>query len=107
MLKDKRTEEKATQEMTIYLVIRMMQEIIRTSGHSHVLCLSALSYDLLGWISFDTRRTERHLQRKKSRQMKVSGKLQQRDGEDDKVQERKDEGRRGGRQKERKMKSGF
>lgn len=85
----------------------MMQEIIRTSGHSHVLCLSALSYDLLGWISFDTRRTERHLQRKKSRQMKVSGKLQQRDGEDDKVQERKDEGRRGGRQKERKMKSGF
>lgn len=73
----------------------MMQEIIRTSGHSHVLCFSALSYNLLGWVSFDTRWTEHNLQRKKSRQMEVSGKLKRKKGAGEKVEEREDEGRRG------------
>lgn len=74
----------------------MMQEIIRTSGHSHALCFSALSYNLRGWVSLDTRWTEQNLQRKKSRHMEVSGKLQRKKGEGEKVQERTDEGRRGG-----------
>lgn len=36
LLQDKYTEEKATQEISFYLIIGMMQKIIWTSSHSHV-----------------------------------------------------------------------
>lgn len=49
LLEDKHTEEKATQEISFYLIIGMMQEIIWTSGHSHLLCLSA-SFAQFPWL---------------------------------------------------------
>lgn len=52
---------KPLQEIAVYLIIWMMQEVIRTSGHSHVLCFSALSYNLPGWISFNVRWTGQNL----------------------------------------------
>lgn len=36
------TRRRHTEEISIYLIIWMMQEIIRTSGHSHVSSLTAL-----------------------------------------------------------------
>lgn len=70
--------------------------------------MSLSSFVRLAWLDQFRYKADRAAPAEEEEQtMKVSGKLQQRDGEDDKVQERKDEGRRGGRQKERKMKSGF
>lgn len=55
---------------------------------------------MIRWTGWD-------LQRKKSRQMEVSGKQQRKQGEGKNVRERKDEGRRGGSYKERKTKCEF
>lgn len=89
-------------KFAIYLIIWMMQEIIRTSGHSHALCFSALSYNMLSWISCDRRWTEQSTwrERRADKWRLVENSKEEGGGGDEKVQERKDEGRRGGWQKE-------
>lgn len=68
----------------------MMQEIIRTSGHSHGLRFSDFFLQLVLILGAQSETCGERTQ------MELSGKVQRKQGKDKSVHERTDEGRRGG-----------